>query len=126
MGARVAITREDGMFAFTREGHFLPRQHLALLDTNASDFVDIAERFVGRPYLWGGKSNLGIDCSGLVQISLNAAGHACLRDSDMQLASLGRPLDPSEWTDLKRGDLLFWNGHVAIARDADSIVHANA
>jgi cell wall-associated NlpC family hydrolase len=126
MGARVSVVREDGPFAVTNEHLFLPRTHLAPLDARAADFVAVAERFVGTPYLWGGKSNLGIDCSGLVQISLNAAGIACLRDSDMQQASLGQALDPSEWTSLRRGDLLFWKGHVAIARDADSIVHANA
>ena len=126
MGARVTVVREDGPFAITNEQLYLPRTHLVPLDAAAADFVAVAERFVGTPYLWGGKSNLGIDCSGLVQVSLNAAGIACLRDSDMQQASLGEPLDPAEWTKLRRGDLLFWKGHVAIARDADSIVHANA
>jgi cell wall-associated NlpC family hydrolase len=126
MGARLTVVGEDGPFAITSEGHYLPRMHLAPLASKAADFVAVAERFVGTPYLWGGKSSLGIDCSGLVQVSLNAAGIACLRDSDMQQASLGRPLDTAEWSRLKRGDLLFWKGHVAIARDADSIVHANA
>ncbi len=126
MEARVTVMREDGPFAITNDGVYLPRTHLAPLDAKVADFVAVAERFVGAPYLWGGKSHLGIDCSGLVQISFNAAGLACLRDSDMQQASLGQALDPSEWTRLRRGDLLFWKGHVAIARDADSIVHANA
>ena len=91
-----------------------------------ADFVAVAERFVGTPYLWGGKSSLGIDCSGLVQVSLNAAGTGCPRDSDMQRDGLGRMLDAAEARRLQRGDLIFWNGHVAIARDADTIVHANA
>jgi cell wall-associated NlpC family hydrolase len=126
MGATVAVAREDGAFAVTRDGHYLPRQHLALLDTNASDFVAVAERFVGTPYLWGGKSSLGIDCSGLVQVSLNAAGTGCPRDSDMQQDGLGREFNAAESKRLQRGDLIFWKGHVAIVRDAETIVHANA
>src|SRR5882757_4198713 len=126
MGATVAVAREDGAFAVTRDGHYLPRQHLAPLDTNAGDFVAVAERFVGTPYLWGGKSSLGIDCSGLVQISLNAAGTGCPRDSDMQQDGLGRALNPAETKKLQRGDLIFWKGHVAIVRDASTLVHANA
>ena len=126
MEARINITREDGAFVVTREGWYLPRRHVGGLDDAENDFVAVAERFVGTPYLWGGKSSLGIDCSGLVQISLNAAGTGCPRDSDMQLDGLGRALSPAEMNELERGDLIFWKGHVAIARDADTIVHANA
>ena len=126
MGARVNVAREDGVFAVTREGHHLPRPHLGALDANAADFVAVAERFLGTPYLWGGKSFFGIDCSGLVQVSLTAAGTGCPRDSDMQCDGLGRELSAAEAMHLKRGDLIFWKGHVAIARDAETIVHANA
>ena len=86
----------------------------------------VAERFAGTPYLWGGKSSLGIDCSGLVQVSLNAAGTGCPRDSDMQQGGLGRELSASEMKKLARGDLIFWKGHVAIVRDTSTIVHATA
>ena len=126
MGTKLAILREDGAFAVTREGWHLPRQHLAPLDAMAPDFVGVAEQFVGTPYLWGGKSSLGIDCSGLVQIALTAAGTGCPRDSDMQQDGLGRELTAAEARHPQRGDLIFWKGHVAIVRDATTIVHANA
>jgi cell wall-associated NlpC family hydrolase len=126
LGAQVAVIREDGPFAVTREGWYLPRQHLGHIDRFVGDFVAVAERFVGSPYLWGGKSSFGIDCSGLVQVALNAAGTGCPRDSDMQQDGLGRPLGLKEFNQFRRGDLMFWKGHVAIVRDAGTIVHANA
>ena len=126
MGAAVTVIRDDGVFAVTRGGWYLPHQHVGPVDRHADDFVAVAEQFAGTPYLWGGKSSLGIDCSGLVQVALNATGIGCPRDSDMQQDGLGRALDAAESKKLRRGDLMFWNGHVAIARDADTIVHANA
>jgi cell wall-associated NlpC family hydrolase len=126
LGAKLAVRRSDGAFAVTHEGWYVPQQHLGTLEANENDFVAVAERFAGTPYLWGGKTILGIDCSGLVQVALNAAGIGCPRDSDMQEQALGRALPESESKKLQRGDLIFWDGHVAIVRDTDTIVHANA
>ena len=123
MGARLAIARQDERFAVTASGWHVPEVHLAPIKAKAANFVAVAEQFLGAPYLWGGKTSLGIDCSGLVQVALQAAGHASPRDSDMQELSLGKPVALSE---IRRGDLIFWKGHVAIARDPETIVHANA
>jgi cell wall-associated NlpC family hydrolase len=126
LGAAIEVVRQDGTFAITPQQHFLPLQHLRALNVFEHDFVGIAERFVGVPYLWGGKTALGIDCSGLVQIALSACGMAVPRDSDLQQQALGKVLEDAEVGDLRRGDLIFWKGHVAIVRDHDTIVHANA
>jgi cell wall-associated NlpC family hydrolase len=123
MGAQVEIVRHDEKFAVNGYGWHFPLAHVAPLDRKQPDFVAVAEMFLGVPYLWGGKSSLGIDCSGLVQIALQTAGIACPRDTYMQEAALDAPAAPA---DMKRGDLIFWKGHVAIARDAKTIIHANA
>lgn len=127
LNALVAVAEEDERFATLAAGGFVIARHLAALDKPERDFVEIAERFVGTPYLWGGTTRIGIDCSGLVQTSLLAAGRIAPRDSDMQRAELGQDVAITENFDgLRRGDLVFWLGHVAIMLDAVMMVHANA
>src|SRR5258706_1541718 len=118
MGALVSVIREDGSFAVTREGWHLPRQHVGGIDRYENDFLAVAEPFAWTPYLWGGKSTLGIDCSGRWQVSLNSAGTGCPSASYSQRDGLGRALTAAEARKLQRGGLIFWKGHVAIARDA--------
>lgn len=123
MGARLAVTRMEGRFALTASGGYVPAPHLAPVESREDDFVTVAERFLGTPYLWGGKTGLGLDCSGLVQVALTACGIACPRDSDMQEAGLGEAVTDAT---RRRGDLIFWKRHVAIARDEATMIHANA
>jgi cell wall-associated NlpC family hydrolase len=127
LGAQLAVARVEGRMAVTRSGGFVPMPHLAAIESYEGDFVAVAERFLGVPYLWGGKTVLGLDCSGLVQVALTACGTSCPRDSDMQEQALGKPVAAgADLSALRRGDLLFWKGHVALVRDHASLVHANA
>ena len=124
--ARVTVEAEQAEFARTRNGAFLYKAHIAGCGVSAPDFVAVAETLIGAPYLWGGKSVGGIDCSGLVQLSCRAAGIAALRDSYMQRDTLGTALETNDLSDLRRGDLLFWQGHVGMMSDRDTLLHATA
>ena len=125
-GALVAISRFEGDFAVADDGLCLYARHLAPIDAREPDFVAVAERFLETPYLWGGRTSEGIDCSGLAQAALMAAGIPAPRDSDMQEAALGEPLPPDDArARLRRGDLVFWRGHVGVMRDATTLLHAN-
>jgi cell wall-associated NlpC family hydrolase len=126
LGAQLTIVRQDGDFSVSDDGLYLWSRSVAELSANEPDWVAVAERFIETPYLWGGRTSEGIDCSGLVQTALTAGGIVSPRDSDMQEAMLGEPVaidDPS--APLARGDLIFWKGHVGIMRDPAALVHAN-
>jgi cell wall-associated NlpC family hydrolase len=121
MNALVTVDAEDGRLRRVAGGGWMAAEHLAPIGVFETDWAGVAERFLGAPYLWGGRESLGLDCSGLVQQALNACGLACPRDADQQ-AGLGHEIDRSAFA---RGDLVFWKGHVAIGLDETRIVHAN-
>lgn len=120
-GAQVAMLDQENGFARIAPGKWVHSRQIAPSGQAESDWVAVAERFLATPYLWGGRSPQGIDCSGLVQIALQAAGADCPRDSDMQEAALGLTLRDES---LRRGDLIFWRGHVAIMISDTHIIHA--
>ena len=127
LGAVVKLTGTEGDFGRLADGGCIIARHLMRIDERADDFVAIAEGLLGTPYLWGGKSSLGLDCSGLVQIALAQAGVDAPRDTDLQQQALGNPFPlAAAATDLRRGDLVFWKGHVGIMRDSATLLHANA
>jgi cell wall-associated NlpC family hydrolase len=115
------VDRKDDMALVAGAG-WVPSVHLAPIGGGFGDPATAAEMFLGAPYVWGGRDSLGLDCSGLVQQALFAAGMACPRDADQQ-ATLGVPVD---CVDLRRGDLVFWQGHVGLMLDSERLLHANA
>jgi cell wall-associated NlpC family hydrolase len=126
LGAQLTVVGREGDFVVSADGLHLWSRSLAELSAHEPDTVAVAERFIETPYLWGGRTSEGIDCSGLVQTALMAGGVASPRDSDMMEASLGKPIaidDPT--APLARGDLIFWKGHVGIMRDPVRLLHAN-
>jgi cell wall-associated NlpC family hydrolase len=126
LGARIRVVASEGDLWKAAGIGYIHARHLAAMADVEPDFVAVAERFEHIPYLWGGNTSEGLDCSGLVQVSLNAAGIEAPRDSDMQAGELGLPVDPAvQPGGLRRGDLIFWKGHVGIMRDAETLLHAN-
>jgi cell wall-associated NlpC family hydrolase len=126
MGSRLTVTGEAetrGTHYLLVEGGAIIARHAAPVGTPAGDdAVAVATRFLQTPYLWGGRSGFGLDCSGLVQIAMMMTGRAVLRDTDMQRETIGAAIDRS---DLRRGDLVFWKGHVALMADAQTMIHAS-
>jgi len=126
MNAKLQIVTTRGDFSEAGSGGWVFTAHLEYIGTYERDFVAVAERLVGTPYLWGGRDTTGLDCSGLVQCALERAGISSLRDTDMQEATLGDPLAPPlDKATLMRGDLVFWKGHVGIMCDDTRLVHAS-
>ncbi|WP_193140426.1 MULTISPECIES: C40 family peptidase [unclassified Meridianimarinicoccus] len=123
-GARLTLTGTEGSFGQTHEGLYVPMVHVAKAHLRFSDPASIAELFLGTPYLWGGNSRLGLDCSGLVQVACLACGLSCPGDSGEQARTAGQAVADAE--PLQRNDLLFWKGHVALAVSDDRLIHANA
>ena len=127
LNTKVRVVAAQGDYSEIERGGWIFTNHLAPVGAHVRDFVSVAEELRGIPYLWGGRDSLGLDCSGLVQAALERAGIASLRDTDMQEATLGERLpEPIDFTTLKRGDLVFWKGHVGIMLDGEHLIHANA
>lgn len=128
LNALLTVVREDasGQFAELATGGFVVTRHIAPIGSYATDFVEIAEQMLYTPYLWGGRSRIGLDCSGLVQLALEAAGHKCPRDSDLASVAVGNAVPvPEDLERLERGDIIYWPGHCGIMIDAVMLLHAN-
>ncbi|VEJ44801.1 NlpC/P60 family protein [Bartonella vinsonii] len=127
MGSKVSVVDEievhGTMYSILENGKAIFTHHLSPIGRVYEDYVTVAETFIRTPYLWGGVSGFGIDCSGLVQLSMIMSGQMVLRDTDMQQKTIGKQL--TDHDKLQRGDLIFWKGHVAIMIDQENIIHAN-
>ena len=121
--AQVKVLERSNGFTRIAPNGFVFEGHLATLDSKAPDWVATAERFIGTPYVWGGKTHAGMDCSGLLQTALAGSGISAPRDADMQEAALSKECSGSA---RQRGDIVFWKGHVGIMLDGERLLHANS
>ncbi|MBB3612780.1 NlpC/P60 family protein [Rhizobium sp. BK602] len=127
MGSRIRVAgtaeARGNHYVVLADGTAIFAKHVQPIGYNdGGDYVDVAAKFMETPYLWGGRSGLGVDCSSLIQLALLMTGRSAPRDSDMQAAGLGEPIAREE---LRRGDFVFWKGHAAVMEDAETIIHAN-
>ena len=125
MNSLVSVIKIEGDFARLRDHRFVWLKHLMPAGTTWDDPATIAEAFVNAPYLWGGKSAAGLDCSALVQLAWQACGFDCPRDTDMIQSAFGKPLQRDRNLKLARNDMVFWKGHVGLMLDSSSLIHAN-
>lgn len=126
LSVREFVETRGTHYAVLSTGEAMIASHVRPVGDHAGDYVAVAETLALTPYLWGGATAFGIDCSGLVQLSMRMAGRDVLRDSDMQASGLGEPIEVGEdYAGLRRGDLVFWKGHVAIMTDERTMIHAN-
>jgi cell wall-associated NlpC family hydrolase len=126
LNALFAAEAEEGKFLALEDGGYVFARHTLPAGEVVGDAVAVAEKFLGTPYLWGGRTSIGLDCSGLVQLAFEAAGYNAPRDADMQAEDLGEPLAWKPGVELRRGDLVFWEGHVGIMTSPTDLIHANA
>lgn len=127
MNARVCVLERPDGFAKIKPAGFVFDAHLEPLSRRGRDWVAVAEQFVRAPYVWGGKTVAGLDCSGLVQVALESVGRQLPRDTDLQERAIEQRIEPApDFSNLRRGDLVFWDGHVGIMLDCERLLHATS